>query len=718
MELQSQEIKSGKELSELSIKMSYRTGRDNIVDDFYIPCLEASTLYRRAVGFFTSHGLSVAARGVANLAFRKGKMRLVASPRLEPEDVEVLRLAKDDPISVLGNIVARDFSDIEDKLINERLNALAWLSATGMLEIKLAIPTDENGNFKTGIYHEKFGIFSDDSENHVTFIGSSNETRGGLLENFESIKAFCSWKDPEGRVQEDLEYFEALWFQETPNLKVLEFTNIANELLEYFRDKNNPPVEFDQIKELFPGSQRKEYYDFPDGFELRKYQRDAIEKWIEAKGIGIFSMATGSGKTLTALTLVTKVSKKNKPLVVIIVCPFLNLCHQWEKELFKFGITPISCYDKSVNWAPKLERGYQRLKAGITQVMTIITTNKTYIGEIFQAKLKSRVFDGGLHHLLIADEVHNLGSKKGRKCLPDQIKMRLGLSATPEREIDPVGTEAVLNYFGGVCFEYSMKQAMADGYLSPYSYKVILVELTDVETEKYLDLTLKLAKLFHGNHDPEIEISSNIENLLIQRARIIANAENKLGALDEALRELTIPLRKAIFYCGDGISKNEIGLEKRQIEKVTHLLGDKHKKSVRTFTFLESPKEREDIIRELTNDDLDGVVAIRCLDEGIDLPELSMGFFLASSSNPRQFIQRRGRLLRKAPGKEKAIIYDFIVTPPDFGGDIDDNAFNMEREFFRRELKRIVEFCRLAENGPQEINNIKKIREKYNLISV
>ena len=148
MEYQSQEIKSGKGLSGLAIKMSYRTGRDNIVDDFYVPCLESSILYRRAVGFFTSHGLSVAAKGVANLAFRKGKMRLVASPRLEPEDVEILRSVADDPVSVLGKIVARDFREIEDKLINERLNALAWLSATGMLEIKLAIPTDENGKFK------------------------------------------------------------------------------------------------------------------------------------------------------------------------------------------------------------------------------------------------------------------------------------------------------------------------------------------------------------------------------------------------------------------------------------------------------------------------------------------------------------------------------------------------------------------------------------------
>ena len=220
-------------LSGLKIKMSYRTGEDDIVKDFYVPCMKVSTLYRRAVGYFTSHGLSMAANGVANLVNRNGKMQLVASPHLSPEDAETLQNAVVDPDSVLKGIVEKNF-DLEDKLINDRLNALAWLAASEMLEIKLAIRIDHNGKYTDGIYHEKLGMFSDDSGSQVSFIGSSNETKGGLLENFESIEAFCSWHEgrEKERVEGHLENFEALWEKDTTGLKVFEFSEVGKELLE------------------------------------------------------------------------------------------------------------------------------------------------------------------------------------------------------------------------------------------------------------------------------------------------------------------------------------------------------------------------------------------------------------------------------------------------------------------------------------------------------
>jgi superfamily II DNA or RNA helicase len=138
---------------------------------------------------------------------------------------------------------------------------------------------------------------------------------------------------------------------------------------------------------------------------------------------------------------------------------------------------------------------------------------------------------------------------------------------------------------------------------------------------------------------------------------------------------------------------------------------------VRNFTFRETPQEREEILRDLGTGFLDGVVAIRCLDEGIDLPELRMGFLLASSTNPRQFVQRRGRLLRNSPSKGHAVIFDFIVSPPDLGGKLDDDAFNMERRFLQRELQRIVEFCRTAKNGAEALSTLMDIRIKYNLLA-
>jgi DNA phosphorothioation system restriction enzyme len=642
-------------------------------------------------------------------------MRLVVSPYLESGDVEALQAAYDHPDKALRTIAARSLADIEDALIKERLNALAWLAAAGLLEIKLALRLDAKGGFSRGIFHEKAGVFTDSADNHVAFSGSSNETAGGLVDNFESIKVFCSWKDLEGRVQEEIDNFEALWSNTTPGLHVMEFSEAGKDLLARYRDFDRPPpgLSIDEIRE--PGPQAE--FHPSCSFDLRPYQAAAIRAWSKAGGRGIFAMATGSGKTFTALTLAVKVAEKNKPLVLIVVCPFINLCLQWIREMAAFGFTPVACFKGRDRWQAELEEGYQRVALGLTQVHAIVATNATFLSESFQARIRPRVASGAIHHLLIADEVHNLGAERSRKALPDGVAMRLGLSATPERHYDPVGTEAVLKYFGGIIYEYPLSQAIADGRLCRYRYYPVLVELTDDEADAYLDITSRLARFLHGG-DEDIEVEQAAMRLLILRARLLAGAVNKLNALDRVIASLAEPPHKAIFYCGDGMTTDSITEDEvRQIQAVARLLGETYGLRVRNFTYRESSEEREQILRDLGSGFLDGVVAIRCLDEGIDLPDLQMGFLLASSTNPRQFVQRRGRLLRNAPGKARAIIYDFIVQPPDFDGKLDDDGFNMERRFFQRELKRIVEFCRMAENGPEALHSLHELRLNYNLLS-
>lgn len=458
-------------LTNIPIKLSYRTGRDDMVRDFFIPCLESSVLYRRAAGYFTSAGLALAARGVASLASRRGKMKLVVSPHLEPADVEALQAAASNPAGALRAIAARSLADIEDALVKDRLNALAWLAAAGLLEIKLALRLDSRGGFSRGIFHEKTGIFTDRDGNHVAFSGSSNETAGGLVENFESIKVFCSWRDQEGRVQEEVDNFEALWNDSTPGLRVMEFSDAGKELLERFRDLEKPPagLSLDFVKE--PGPQTA--FCPPKTFELRPYQADAIRAWSKAGGKGIFAMATGSGKTLTALTLASKVAEKNHPLVLIVVCPYINLCRQWLREMAAFGLQPVACFEGKDRWQTELEEGYQRLSVGLSQVHAIVVTNATFQSESFQARIRPRVATSSVHHLLIADEVHNLGAERMRAALPDGIAMRLGLSATPERHYDPLGTQAVLDYFrrDGILFPVGAGyRCQPDTILLPSAY--------------------------------------------------------------------------------------------------------------------------------------------------------------------------------------------------------------------------------------------------------
>ncbi|MEX2580487.1 MAG: DEAD/DEAH box helicase family protein [Verrucomicrobiales bacterium] len=683
--------------------------------DFFVPCLEAASLYRRCAGYFTSAGLALAARGVASLASRGGEMRLIVSPHLDPDDVASLQTASERPEEALRAIAARSLEEIEDAIVADRLNALAWLAASGRLRVKLALRVDGEGRVGRGLYHEKIGIFSDESDAHVAFTGSSNETAGGLIENFESFDVYTSWQDTEGRVEAKIDHFESLWTDRASGVRVVEFSEASQELLERYRDPDAMPPGMPGLMVKQPRPEPK--FELPAGFTLREYQKEAIRAWSKNGGRGILAMATGTGKTITALALASKVAEKNQPFVLIVVCPFLNLCKQWMREMAAFGLKPLACYEGRDRWRPKFESGYQSLALGLSSVHAIVTTNKTFQSETFQACMRPHVAGTpAQHHLIIADEVHNLGAKAVSEVLPQGIKLRLGLSATPERHLDPEGTDAVLSYFGGMIYEFGLPKAIAWGCLCRYRYHPQLVQLTDDEATAYAEFSAKLGPLLAGR-EKNSEIGQTAMNLFIKRARLLAGAENKIHVLDDLLELLPEKPTKAIFYCGDGTTTDKISEEDvRQIQAVARLLGEKHGLRVRNFTYRESPAEREEILRDLASGFLDGVVAIRCLDEGIDLPDLRMGFLLASSTNPRQFVQRRGRLLRKAEGKNFAEIYDFVIAPPEPETDADAARFSLERSLFRRELKRIEEFCATADNGPEAQLALQDIRNSFNIL--
>jgi len=348
-----------------------------------------------------------------------------------------------------------------------------------------------------------------------------------------------------------------------------------------------------------------------------------------------------------------------------------------------------------------------------------VVSNATFQSEAFQVRLKARLAAQAVTPFIIADEAHNLGAKGVQKCLPPEIKLRLALSATPDRHLDPEGTQAIFDYFGKIVYTFPLGRAIAEGYLTQYEYHPILVTLSPEEAEQYWQITQQLSRLLAGGKGDGLnELSDGAMHLLIKRARLIGAAADKITQLDLLLKRLPEKPRRALFYCGDGRTGDTFTKEdKRQIELVAQLLGNQHNLRVRTFTYQEKTAEREDILRDLRSGFLDGVVAIRCLDEGIDLPALETGFLLASSSNPRQFVQRRGRLLRKAPGKDKAVIYDFVVVPPPMDGDVNDHAFNLERRLFQSELKRISEFCQTALNGFAALETLAPLRKHYNLIA-
>lgn len=702
-------------LKHVNIKYKYRSSECNIVDEFYIPSLKNSIEYRRAVGYFTSNSLALASKGLVEFIKNNGKMKLVASPMFNESDIEAIKKGYETKYDVVKKALLRELVPTEDEIIKYRLSVLSWLIAKDLLEIKIAVVKDID---KVGIYHEKIGIFIDEEENKVAFIGSSNETSGGIYSNFESIQVFCSWRQgDEIRVEDMVIDFDMLWNNSTDRLEIIEFPEaVKDKLLQY--------KSYDGFKPDLESNLRDSYkwieYEFnskynqspkiPEYIELRDYQKNAIIEWFKNNGSGLLEMATGTGKTITALSVAAKLYEKLKSVALVIVCPYQHLVNQWAEEALNFGFQPILGYESRKKWEDDLNSKIVGFNMNTIDNMCLITTNNTYATDQMQKSLKRLKGNS----LIIVDEVHHIGAKNLRQRLLPNFKYRLALSATPERWLDEKGNEAINNYFkNGVIFRFSLREAIGE-YLTPYYYYSHIVELTEEESEQYHVLSKKIAKLYSRTKESDFSDNPALQNLLFRRARLIANAENKLKVL-ETLMMNNLDSKYNIFYCGDGVIEGE-----RQIDKVIKLLGKQLKMKVHPFTARESKDERQLLLQEFEKGDLQGLVAIRCLDEGVDIPATQNAYILASSANPREFIQRRGRILRKHKNKKFAYIHDFIVIPRKLEEikEIDTTTFNIERKLIKRELKRFSEFAELAINGPQASLKILEIKEKYNLLDI
>lgn len=691
------------------------TSGADLIKDFFEPALASSDSYSRGVGFFSSAWLRAASKGMATFASRGGFARWVTSPILQQGDWDALMLgeqAKTDEI--LHAALVRNVQDLEGSLQKDTLSALAWMVADGVLEFKLALPRNK---LEHGEFHDKFGIFGDSEGNRISFNGSYNDSAQGLL-NYESIKVFNSWTEGfRELVESDERRFEQLWAGRDPNVEVYDLTAASRAEILKLRKATRP-------YKLPPWLSRKINRESgfvakfmpPPGFEPREYQKSAMRAWLDNKGRGLFAMATGTGKTPTALYLAYKVTEKVSPCLIIVTCPYLNLARQWADSMFNFGLDPIHCYGSWTSWHNRLQDMLTALAVGALPVAALVVTNATFLSDRFQRLLAS----AGVPLFLIADEVHNLGAERLRTTLDDSIQYRLGLSATPKRHLDEDGTEALLKYFGGVVYEYTLAEAIESDVLCRYLYYPVLVDLTEDEGQTYWDITTEIARQMHAG-DGDGEMSTGLKFLLLKRARLLGSAQNKLPTLRKILADLDTPIDRAIVYCGDGrvADDEETDAEMiRQVEAATKMLGTDCGLRVRKFTFEESMEEREDILRLLKDGVIQAAVAIRCLDEGIDVPDVRMAFILASSTNPRQFIQRRGRLLRKATGKTRAHIWDFIIRPPDLGGKSDADTFNVERRLFQRELRRIVEFCKTADNGDSALHTLQGLRSRYQVLDM
>lgn len=702
-------------LRSVDLKKAYSSESDDILRDFYIPALQQCKEYNRLAGFFSSKSLAVAARGISGLIKNGGRMRLIVSPKLHREDLEIMMNASKSQEEYIEERILEELERLESKFVRDHVFALGWMIANGRLEVKVAVAYNNRGELLTferiqreGLFHQKVGILRDSIGNTITFSGSVNETAVGWLGNIEEFKVFRNWEAAErDYVESDIKKFKNFWENHCKNVEVMTIPEgVRKKLIEI------APESIDELDMMHDWNDR--FPCIPIGIKLRKYQKLAIDAWFEKTGKGIFEMATGSGKTITALALVSQLSEKlGGNLAIVIACPYKHLVIQWKNAAEDFNLKPIIAFESHEKWEKYLNSKIASFNGNVICGFSLITTHKTFGMQLMQKSLSKL---NGRHVVLIIDEVHHFGAKHLRDCLPRNVRYRLGLSATPEDWYDNSRNEYIGEYFeDGIVYRYGLKDAINQGWLTRYHYFPHIVELTEEESDVYYEISKKIArKLAQKANQEDFEVLDDpyLKKLRFERARLIGSAENKLEALRELLEDKT-DSRFNLVYCGDGIIEDT-----KQVDRVVEILGRELKMRVHPFTAHEGSRMRRRLLERFEKGELQCLVAIRCLDEGVDVPATQNAYILASSSNPRQYIQRRGRILRKHSGKTFSYIHDFVVVPPTIGqlDVLDPLHFNLERSMIMKEMKRVSWFADIAENGPQARKSLLEVRKKYGLL--
>lgn len=703
------------DLSKTLLKSVYDTEVDDVVNTFYVPMLSNCESYDRLSGFFRSTVLSVSSTGIIELIKNHGYMRLVCSPVLDKDDADALNKCLDNPQGfeeILSNSMMNGLT--EDFLNNDSSQAMAWMLLNHYLDIHIVVMKNSLGQVissddgSAGMFHTKLGIFKDEYGNIVSFSGSINETYNGFIDNIEEFDVFCSWKNGSNEyIYPHIDKFERYWNvgkrqrSETislPDAVKREWVKIA-------------PSDYKELR-LFKMKTGQ--------FSLRDYQKDAIDCWAFNNYRGIFNMATGTGKTITSIFAVKKlISEINDKYVLIVAVPYQHLIkNPWETSLNKFlfnnssDIEVVEVYGDSKKWYQKGSKLLPEFKADLIKSITFIVTYDTLYTEKFQSLVDK--FRG--KKIIVADEVHNAGADNYRNGLRDEYEYRLGLSATPARYLDDEGTNFIFNYFEKEVYTFPLEKAIntvnpdtGETFLTPYYYYPIFVSLTKDELDQYSKYSAKISRCIPKDKEPTPSQIKTLNMLLLQRARIIKNASNKLATLIELMPEFK---RNGLFnhclvYCSDGKDPEDNSL--KTIQRVARELNNQGI-SYNRFTAEENMNERQKILDDFASGSISTIVAIKCLDEGVDVPATRNAIIMASTGNPREYIQRRGRILRRFKGKDYSILYDFVVVPRH------DNEYTSDEiQIMKSEYVRFKEFSDLSLNKYDNEKLMNKILKKYNI---
>lgn len=688
--------------TDLKLKSVYHSNSDNTLRDFYVPALEKAVEYKRISGFFSSTSLAIAAKGIAGLINNGGNYQLVTSVILQEEDkksIENALMAKQEHF-------LQSLENVEDELVRSHIKMLGWLLKENRLEIKVSVVTQ-------GIEHQKIGILRDADNNILVFSGSCNESAQGWLRNNEQFHVYCSWLSGDRKhITPEINNFNNKWSGKENNL-IYSISDALKKGLIKIAPKDLSEIEIinkyslAQSKKSTNTKQQIKQDKQEPIIKLFDYQLEAVDSWENNGYRGIFEMATGTGKTFTALECLKRTALNNEKLVTVISCPFKHLVSQWSTDIDKYGLKYVKLISSSDNsqWRNKLWDSLQDLDNDVISKLIILSTHETAANKDFLKIINSV----SVKKLLIADEVHAAGSLENRAALTSFYDFRLGLSATPSRWLDDEGSKFIDEYFKGAHFVFDLKKALTEinpltglTFLTPYEYKPIFIKLTDEEIDDYIRETKKIIKSYFSETNKS-QKSSYFDLLCIKRQKIVVNAKNKLSVFSGILKDLP-EIKQCLVYCSP-----------EQLDVVSNILLS-NQIACHKFTNRESSRpskkysglsQRDHLLEELKNETYKALVAMKCLDEGVNVETAKLAIILASSGNPREYIQRRGRVLRRCPGKKKAIIYDILVRPSE--KITDPEVKEIENKIFKKELKRYIEFADTAINKLECLELVYKI---------
>jgi len=689
-------------LKNLDFKFVYDSDEDDILNDFYIPVLSKTIKYKRLCGTFSSTSLAIAARGISELIKNDGCMEIICSSKFNENDIEMIKQSYSSPEEITVSKFTDEFDNLEEGFIFDHVRALGWLLANNLLKIKIAIPYNTLGFPLSAViikemamFHQKVGILEDKEKNIVTFSGSQNESLLGWTANIEGFKVFRSWiSEHDEFLKGDLKRFNKFWEQNAVRTKIIDLPSAIFTKLVECAPKNKEEI---KLEKYYLDEIKSKH------IKLRPYQKEARDKWFDDGCKGIFKMATGSGKTFTALSCLNKLFEIEDKLIAVIACPLKHLVTQWAKEIDNFGIDIKKVIIPSRNWKSILNNYIMDIELGIRSKIIILTTHTTFSKSDFYnifSEIKTPT-------LSIIDEVHGIGAPDRRKGLRNFYNYRLGLSATPERPFDPDGTDAIFEFFIKITDEYPLRLAIGT-FLTEYNYYPHFISLTDKEIKKYEEKTEEIRRNYYKSKDDK-EKEKHFARICSERADVVKNASNKYSILKEILKQYP-EISHCLIYCSPA-----------QLKEVGDILSNSNIKAHK-FTQDEDPKpsskykgksERDFLKDNLANGVLQVLIAIKCLDEGVDIPQAKIAIMMSNSGNPREFIQRRGRVLRLYPDKKIADIHDIIVIPQK--GAINEELKAIEQKIFSKELNRYREFSDMAKNRVYCKKVIEEIEDDHSI---